>query len=410
MGKILISLAVVVCVAGSASGAQEERDANDASKRPAARESDRAQTSNQPAARARSTGEVHGEPAERPWWIGPHKPPPAPPEKAPRQAPPPDARFREALSRLQREKKSPQPGPRVRELFRLKSASAEEVAESVNELLRGEAERRPLPMQDRAVVVAEPISNSLLVSGTPDDVKQLGQIIQELDGPPQMVLVQMLIAQSTLADADGAGPTQQASKKGDEAKGPEVLGLARGSRFSAERLKRQVELGMLGEPSAKQGIDERLGDLQKRKRLEVLSRPQLMTLDNQPASIRVGSREPMVRSTQQGRSGPVHQLEYVEVGQQVSVTPRVEPDGWVTMEIQVEISQLGPPEASPAGPASAEGPTIHVSRIVTITAQSTVRVADGHTVVLAGLTSKSDAREEELLIVLTPRIVDHQAD
>jgi type II secretory pathway component GspD/PulD (secretin) len=118
----------------------------------------------------------------------------------------------------------------------------------------------------------------------------------------------------------------------------------------------------------------------------------------------------MVRSTQQSRSGPVQQLEYVEVGQQVSVTPRVEPDGWVTMEIELETSQLGPPEPSPAGPASAEGGTIHVSRIVTISAQSTVRVADGHTVVLAGLTSKSDSRDEELLIVLKPQIVDHQGD
>ncbi|HUT92799.1 MAG TPA: secretin N-terminal domain-containing protein [Thermoguttaceae bacterium] len=411
MSRILMSLAVALCVAGSASGAQEaDKDAKDAPKRPDARESAPAQAGDRPAAHSRGTEEVREQPAERPWWVDAPGRSSAPPERVRRQLAEPDARFREVVSRLQREKTVPQPDARVRELFQLKNALGVEVAEAVNELLRGEAQRPPHPMQDKAVVVAEPVSNSLLVSGTANDVEQLGKIIQELDQPPQMVLIQMLIAQSTLADADGGSPAQQASKQGGRPEEPEVVGLAPGSQFSAERLKREVELGVLGEPSAKQGIDERLGELEKRSRLEVLSRPQLMTLDNQPASIHVGSREPMVRSSQQGRSGPVHQFEYVEVGQRVSITPRVEPDGWVTMEIEVQISQLGPPEEGPAVSASPDGRTVRASRVVTITAETTVRVADGHTVVLAGLTSKSDSREEELLLVLTPRIVDPEAD
>ena len=411
MLRILMSLTVALCVAGSASGAQEaDKDAKDAPKRPAARESERAQTGNQPSARSRSTGEVPRQPAERPWWLDSAQRKSAPPERVRRQVPEPDARFREVLSRLQREKMDPQPDARVRELFRLKSTPASDVAEAVNELLRGEGQGLPIPMRDRAVVVAEPVSNSLLVSGTANDVEQLGQIIQDLDKPPQMVLIQMLIAQSTLTDADGGSPAEQASKQGGRPEEPEVVGLARGSRFSAERLKREVELGVLGAPSAKRGIDERLGELEKRSRLEVLSRPQLMTLDNQPASIHVGSREPMVRSSQRGPAGPVQQIDYVEVGQRVSVTPRVEPDGWVTMEIEVQISQLGPPEEGPAVSASPDGRTVRASRVVTITAETTVRVADGHTVVLGGLTSKSASREEELLLVLTPRIVDAEAD
>jgi len=411
MQRILMSLAVALCVAGQASGAQEEGEgAKDAPKRPAVRESERAQTGNQPAPQPRATEEVRKQPAERPWWVDAPGRSSAPPESVRRQVPDPEARRRELISRLQREKKDPQPDARVRELFRLKSTPAADVAEAVNELLRGEGQGMPIPMRDRAVVVAEPVSNSVLVSGTPNDVEQLGKIIQELDQPPEMVLIQMLIAQSTLTDADKGGPAEQASKQGDEPEEPEVVGLPGGSRFSAERLKREIELGVLGEASAKQGIDERLGELSKRRRLEVLSRPQLMTLDNQSASIHVGSREPMVRSTQQGRSGPVHQLEYVEVGQRVSVTPRVEPDGWVTMEIEVEISQLAPPEEGPAVSASPDGSTVRASRIVTITAETTVRVADGHTVVLGGLTSKSASREEELLLVLTPRIVDAKAE
>ena len=411
MLRILVGLAVALCVAGNVSGTQEtDKGAKDAPKRPAARESAPAPAGDRPGADRRVDEEVRRQPAERPWWLDAPGRSSAAPEKVRRQAPEPDARRREFLSRMQGGKMPPQPGTRVRELFRLKSTPAADVSEAVNELLQGEAHRPPLPMQDKAVVVAEPVSNSVLVSGTPNDVEQLGKIIQELDQPPQMVLIQMLIAQSTSADADGGSPGQQASKQGGRPEEPEVVGLARGSHFSAERLKREIELGVLGAPSAKQGIDERVGELKKRRRLEVLSRPQLTTLDNQPASIHVGSQEPVVRSSQRGPAGPVHQIEYVEVGQRVSVTPRVEPDGWVTMEIEVEISQLGPPEEGPVVSASPDGGTIHASRIVTITAQTTVRVADGHTVVLGGLTSKSDSREEELLLVLTPRIVNPEAD
>lgn len=412
MSRILTSLAVALFVAGSIHGTQEaDRDAKDSPKTPAARESAPAQAGDRPVADLQSTVAVSDQAAERPWWVDPAKPSPAPPESTPRQAPPRDEPVRAARSWLQQQQKpNPPAEPCVREVFRLKSAAATDVAQAVNELLRNEAQRPPFAAQETAVVVAEATSNSVLVSGTPGDVEQLGKIIQTMDRPPQMVLVQMLVAQSTVAPAGEGSPAEQASKKGGKAEAPGVVGLAPGSQFSAERLKREVELGVLGEPSAKQAIDERLGKLSKQRRLEVLSRPQLVTLDNQPASIHVGNREPMVRSSQQGRSGPVQQIEYVEVGQRVSVTPRVEPDGWITMKIEVQISQLAPPDASPAEPDAAQGPTIHASRVVTITAQSTVRVADGRTVVLAGLTSKSDARDEELLIVLTPRIVDRQGD
>jgi type II secretory pathway component GspD/PulD (secretin) len=294
---------------------------------------------------------------------------------------------------------------RTRELFRLKNAPAMDVAQAIEELLRGEAQGWPESRQEQPIVVPEAVSNSLLVSGRVKDVEQLGQLIEALDRPPQMVLIQMLIARSARAGAPRTSPAKRSSKAGRKPDGPEVVGLPPGSHFSAERLKREVELGVLDASSAKPGVEELLRALRKQSRLEVLSRPQLMTLDNQPAFLEVGSREPLVRSSQRGPSGPAQQIEYVEVGQKVGVTPRVEPDGQVTMEIDLQVSQLCPSGEGAEASASPDAGTVRVSRVVTITAQTTVSVADGRTVVLGGLMSKSDSGEEELLVVLTAHIV-----
>jgi len=81
--------------------------------------------------------------------------------------------------------------------------------------------------------------------------------------------------------------------------------------------------------------------LQASRRLEILSRPQIMTLDNQPAFIQVGERVPRITATTINETGQYNSITE-NVGLIMGVRPRISPDGRVVMEIDAEKSDVGP--------------------------------------------------------------------
>ena len=67
--------------------------------------------------------------------------------------------------------------------------------------------------------------------------------------------------------------------------------------------------------------------LQDRQRMQVLSRPQVMTLDNQPAFVQVGARVPRITATTSNQNGVTNSVVLENVGILLGVTPRTSPDG-----------------------------------------------------------------------------------
>ena len=177
------------------------------------------------------------------------------------------------------------------------------------------------------------------------------------------------------------------------------------------------------------------GALKECRRLDVLSRPQVMTLDNQPAFIQVGQRVPRITNVNVTQFGQNSAVELFNVGLILGVTPRISPDGMVVMEVDAEKSALGP--VSEGIPVSFQnGQVILSPRVDVTTAQTTVSAADGQTIVLGGLITKSKrsinrrvpylsnipvlgllfrydqfvGQRTELLIILTPHVVRSEAD
>ena len=85
--------------------------------------------------------------------------------------------------------------------------------------------------------------------------------------------------------------------------------------------------------------------LQESRRLEVLSRPQIMTLDGKPGTVQVGARVPRITGVTFRRSSVRRTtIEYENVGIILDVTPRISPDGQVVMNISAEKSEVGEEE------------------------------------------------------------------
>ncbi len=177
--------------------------------------------------------------------------------------------------------------------------------------------------------------------------------------------------------------------------------------------------------------------LAENHRVDILQRPQIMTLDNQPAFIQVGQRVPRITAvTNNAVTGNTNSITLDNVGLILGVTPRISPDGLVVMQIDAEKSEL---ESDATGIPIFTSPTGQVIRspiIDATTAQTTVAAMSEQTVVLGGLITKSKSKEHhgvpvlddipvinnffrydstikektELLIIMTPHIVRNQAE
>ena len=314
--------------------------------------------------------------------------------------------------------------------------------------------------ETQVVIGFDALSNSLILSAPPRNFETLKQIIQDLDFKPNMVMIQVVIAEVELNDGFEFGVELglQDSMLFDRgaAVGYAFQGQALGndttaaSLASRETLVSQGVAGFgLGRSSATLGyggfvfsaanesINILLRTLQDRGRLQILSRPQIMTLDMSDAFVQIGSNVARITGSTTNQNGGVsNSTEDVPIGLLLNVRPRVTPDGRIIMNLSTEKSELGPVDSGTPVAITPDGQAILSPPINTTTASTVISAHDGETVVFAGLITKSkvvnrrsvpylgdlpflgrlfryDTESEkrtELLIIMTPRVVKDEAD
>lgn len=383
-------------------------------------------------------------------------------------------------------------------IFRLRNAPAIDVAVAINEFLRSERQvQQATPgtispfrqIESEVVVVPEPVSNALILSATPRFYDEIVDLVEQLDEQPPQVMIQVLIAEVQLNNTDefgielglqdsilfdrsilgdiqtiansvstpgtGVVTTNDVIVSATNAPGfvfnnsplgnsGEPNSLATSGRvggqglsnFAVGRVNTELGYGGLVLSASSDSVSALIRALQESRRLDVLSRPQVMTLDNQPAFIQVGQRVPRITGTTINQFSQVNTIDLENVGLILGVTPRISPEGMVVMEIDAEKSNLGPDAEGIPISISSTGDVIRSPRINTTRAQTTVSAADGQTIVLGGLITKEETniarrvphlsnipilgllfrydaqivRRSELLIVLTPHVVRDEAD
>ena len=328
---------------------------------------------------------------------------------------------------------------RITKVYRLKNAQAEEIALALTQFLDQARQRVQAVLGTEAVgtaqrlldeevaIVAEPTNNALLVSASPRYFEQVSEMIDQLDQPQRQVLIQVLLAEVTLDGNNDQGIDwavsrdfiPDASFPGDEGGND----FSAGSSFGSES---GSALGGLTATITNGDVDFILRAMQSDGRLEVLSRPQILAADNQPATIDIGQRVPFVTgSSYNERGNLVNSFSYEQVGVQLSVTPRISPDGLVKLDVEPTISSL-----STSSVPISEG--FNAPVINNRSASTMVSVQDGQTVVMGGLISTEDNERvtkipllgdipylgvafkrtqkirsrTELLIILTPQVID----
>ncbi len=255
-------------------------------------------------------------------------------------------------------------------------------------------------------IQADPATNSLIITAPEPQYRQLRAVIEKLDGRRAQVLVESLIVEVNADKAAEFGIQWQGAlgKAGDGVIG--LLGTNFGSGASAGRnIINLATQGASGALTPGTGIN--IGAAQRTNGIyvlgflanflessgsgNVLSTPNLLTLDNEEAKIVIGENVPFVTGsyTSNNTSGnsvnPFTTVERKDVGLTLKVKPQINENGTVKMVIYQETSAVKPgTEKDPNGPTTTKR-----------TIESTVLVDDGSIVVLGGLLQDKYAGNED---------------
>lgn len=325
---------------------------------------------------------------------------------------------------------------RKTEVVRLKNAQATDIAtavrdfldqdrERVTQVLGADAVQTAQRLLDREVsVVAEEISNTLLISANARFFENIRTIITELDKPNPQVLIQVLLTEVSVDAVRDLGVEWNYTKN---IGGGINLGSQANNALAA--MMANPAIGGYSALVTGNNFNFLLRALENDGRLEVLSRPQILTADNQPAMVNIGQRIPLITDSQTTpQGGQINQFTYENVGVNLSVTPRITGDGFVRIDVATTNSSISSTQVQINQNATV--PIIN-ERLAT----TTVSVQSGKTVVIGGLiSSSSDSRNKkvpllgripglgklfssstgkdekrELLIFLTPQILAYEA-
>jgi len=247
-------------------------------------------------------------------------------------------------------------------------------------------------------IIADDDNNALLILASPADYETILAALRQLDVPRRQVLVEVLVAEVTLTDElkfgiewfiNARNNTVGALRNpgGDSSILPRALPQLPGLAGATDPRGTFPGTSTTIVPSTPGlqlinvlGTDIRavLQALGQDGRASVESAPKLLVLDNAKGTVNVGTRISVETgsSTGSGTGGnTVTTRQYIDTGVLLTVTPRINAGGRVTLDINQEVSS--------AGASSSNNPPINTRK-----AQTTVNVASGETMVLAGLIQK----------------------
>ena len=333
----------------------------------------------------------------------------------------------------------------------------------------------PYDLIDRDLIVIPEIdSNSLLLSVSPRLYEDVRRLIDQLDRRRPMIMIKAMMAEVTLDDTfeiggelglqdsllfnrglavddglaidnllgtntviGGGNPGFNFNNNGLSSTNNFRSGnvAARGvSTFGLGLSNDAVGYGGFVLNAASESVSLLMRTLHDAGRLQILSRPQLTTLDNTESIVSVGSRVARITGVVVNQNGNTLDTEDIDVGLILRVAPRVGADGLITMDIDVTRSQRDPNNGTPI-PDGAGG-FVLINDILQTVAQSTLTAYSGQTVVFGGLIQKQrtnvsrrvpgladiplignafkyDTETEtrnELLVIMTPMIVNGSQD
>ncbi len=241
-------------------------------------------------------------------------------------------------------------------------------------------------------IIADQRTNSLLVFASKQDMEMIKKIIAQLDIVLAQVLIEAIIMEVNLDNSHNVGVSylQNSPLTAGHGYFSGIGGLNNGTLLNSGSFAGAVGTNAASAiPSgfsywANFGNDFQatLTAIANDSRINVLSRPRIQTSHGVQANIQVGQSVPEVTGTYFGGINGAASSQYQQqfVGISLQVTPLINPDGLVVMDINQQVQALGPNYTIDGNP---------VPSTTQRNAQATVSVRDRDTIILGGMISSS---------------------
>jgi general secretion pathway protein D len=236
---------------------------------------------------------------------------------------------------------------------------------------------------DEVYIEADEDTNSLIIMTSSKNYEKIKNIIELLDIPIPQVLIKVLLAELTTKNGIDIGVDWTVTSTNGN--GDSVTSGFNYSPKATEGLTSHIIQG---------DLDITLRALQETGKLNVLSRPYIMTSNNQTATINVGQRYPFITDSQITDTGNINNtVAYEQIGIILEVTPTINADGLVIMDVNPSITTALADTVKISDQVNA---TIFATRL----AQCRVAVPNGQTVVVGGLMQDTDSEGVEKIPLL----------
>lgn len=352
--------------------------------------------------------------------------------------------IKELVTKLDEEIQKDEGNIRV---YPLKSANAKivsEVLQKISTTFQTNQKDQKSKIADKVTIIPDIPSNSLVIYADKSVFPALENVISKLDTERAQVFIQAIIMEITLEKSLDLGVEWQGSditQINDRDSVVTVGGVgSTGTPNTLESSTQQSDsagavLGIIGGTITYGGtqyasLNAFVKASEKDSEIDILSNPQILTLNNEEAEIKVGSIIPTIGSTKTDSNGnTTTTIDYKEVGVSLKITPQININDTIELKIDETTSNV---IAGTSDALSDQGAITTLNRSL----KTKVIVEDGQTIVLGGLVSddvtqqeiktpclgdlplvgwlfktySSNVRKTNLLVFLTPKVVRNEED
>ncbi|MFH1062322.1 MAG: secretin N-terminal domain-containing protein [Candidatus Omnitrophota bacterium] len=298
-------------------------------------------------------------------------------------------------------------------VFTLDYANAKTVEETLNQRLSG---------KKVGSIKADERSNQVIVQTFPKRMEEIAELIKALDKKTKQVLIDVKIVKSKISDALDKGIEWEGLfDAASDSNSLTYIGSAPfssvGSATADWRSRRQVyeDVGNVGSYPFSgttsvynssnsivglnqmhvgiiggNDLDMVLTYIQTVTSSKLLSNPKIAVTNNQEARIHVGAREAYVTTTTttgQSTSTISEDVQFIDIGIQMDVVPRINEDGFVDLKIKAEVSSVIQTLVTPTGN--------NIPIVDTSLAETNALIKDGATLVLGGLRREEKSQTKQ---------------
>jgi type IV pilus assembly protein PilQ len=334
---------------------------------------------------------------------------------------------------LESQKQIAELAPLRRELIQVNYAKASDIAKLFQSVTSADG-----AADDRGSITVDDRTNSIIAYQTQARLDELRRVVSQLDVAVRQVMIEARIVEANVDYDKALGVNWRGASVGDSSYVIGGRGLTRptapgygqnaGTQNPSSVLGNFVDLGATGATSGlgigfitdNAILDLELSAMEKTGNGEVVSQPKVVTSDKETAKILKGSEIPYQEASSSGAST----TSFKEAALSLEVTPQITPDNRIIMEVKVT------KDAPDFGNAVNGVPPIDKNEV-----NAKVLVSDGETIVIGGVFSNTQTKtvdkvpflgdvpyvgrlfkrdivkeeKSELLIFLTPRIMNNQA-